>query len=234
MSRFTTRGLSCVRVHRARRMQRAVHCAAALIALGASARIAAAQQPYPGYPQYPTYPTQPPAPYPGYPTVPGTPTLPTMPGAPGQPPALAAYRLPVITIAQPTEGVVLPDDRPVAILRFAAGEALDPIDALTLQVFVDGDDRTSLFTLAQNEAWGRLSPGDELLAAGQHEVRARICSTRGACGVARATVTVVATGTLLQQLGSAGEGAAASRIQGPSRRTRVLGAVLQAMRVLIK
>jgi len=224
--------MHCIRVHRARR---AVHCAAALIALGAAGRTAAAQQPYPGYPTYPAYPPQqpiPPQPYPGYPVVPSMPGVPAIPGMPAHPPVLAAYRLPVIAIAQPTEGVVLPDDRPVAILRFAAAEALDPIDALTLQVLVDGEDRTSLFTLAQNEAWGRLSPADELLIPGQHEVRARICSTRGACSVVKATVTVVATTSLLQQLGAAGERARAT--QSPSRRTRVLGAVLQAMRVLIK
>lgn len=219
--------MQCIRVHRARR---AVHCAAALITLAvATARQASAQQPYPGYPPYPTQPPQPQT-YPGYPAMP---MPPGNPSTPGQSPVLAAYRMPAITIAQPTEGGVLPDDRPVAILRFAAGEALDPIDALSLQVFVDGEDRTGLFTLAQHEAWGRLSPTDALLAAGQHEVRARICTTRGACSVAKATVTIVSTTSLLQQLG-AGSAANTSSAQGPSRRTRVFGAVLQAMRVLIK
>ncbi|MDB4884648.1 MAG: hypothetical protein JWN79_86 [Gemmatimonadetes bacterium] len=221
--------MQCIRVHRARRT---LHCAAALIALGGAARKAGAQS----YPTYPTYPPAPTMPYPGYPT---TPTIPAGVPATLPTPVLPTYRPPVIALAQPAEGVVLPEDKPVVVLRFAAVEPLDPIDALTLSVTVDGTDRTTLFTLAQGEAWGRLSPPDELLAAGQHEVRARICSTRGTCGVAKGTVTVISSASLLQQLAGAG-GSSTGVISSAGTRTttsrgaRVFGAVLQAVRVLIK
>lgn len=188
---------------------------------------ASAQQPYPTYPSYPSYPTVPyPQPAPGYPTYPSPPAT----TGPGTSATLPAYRPPVITLAQPADGVVLPDDKPVAVLRFAALEQLDPIDALSLSVTVDGEERTSLFTLTQGEAWGRLSTPGELLSPGQHELRARICSARGACGVAKATVTVVSSTSLLQRLGTT----PASQQTTTSRGSRVLGAVLQAVRVLIK
>lgn len=214
--------MKCIRVHRARRSLR---CAAALIVLGASARKAGAQA-YPAYPGYPTYPQQPVQPaYPGYPAAPTPTPVGTTPGMV----VLPTYRLPVITIAQPIEGVVLPDDKPVSVIRFAAVEPLDPIDALSLNVTVDGTDRTALFTLSQGEAWGRLSPLDETISAGQHEVRARICSTRGTCAVAKATVTVVSSASLLQQITSPANAAKSS-----SRASKLMGAVLQAVRVLIK
>ncbi|CAN5821226.1 hypothetical protein BH11GEM2_BH11GEM2_05710 [soil metagenome] len=219
--------MHCIRVHRARRSLR---CAAALIVLGGASRKASAQA-YPTYPQYPGYPQQP-----VQPAYPGNPGYPAPSGQVGIPPntgsttVLPAYRLPVITIAQPVEGVVLPDDKPVSVIRFAAVEPLDPIDALSLTVTVDGTDRTALFTLSQGEAWGRLSPLDETLGAGQHEMRARICSTRGTCAVAKATVSVVASTSLLQQLGASSPSASKST----SRTSKVFGAVLQAMRVLIK
>jgi hypothetical protein len=223
--------MKCIRVHRARRT---LQCAAAVIALAAAGRSAAAQQGYPpGYPvvpQYPVYPATPSQPvvppYPGYP-------MGTVPPTPGAAPTLAAYRAPIITLAQPAEGVVLPADKPVAVLRFLALEPLDPIDALSLSVTVDGTDRTSLFTLTQGEAWGRLSPPDEVLSAGQHEIRARICSTRGTCGTAKATVTVVSSASLLERLGTSVSTTQASQ-SGPSRTSKIFGAVLQAVRVLIR
>ena len=212
--------MQCIRVHRARR---GVRYAAALILLAGAGRKASAQS----YPTYPTYPTQPVQPsYPGYPVVPTTSGVPPT----GATVTLPAYRLPVIAVAQPVEGVVIPDDKPISVLRFAAVEPLDPIDALSLNVIVDGTDRTALFTLSQGEAWGRLSPVDEPLGAGQHEVRARICSTRGTCAVAKATVTVISSASLLQQLG----GTSPSASKTSSRTSKVFGAVLQAMRVLIK
>lgn len=212
--------MQCIRVHRARRN---VRCAAAVIVLAGSARKASAQS----LPTYPTYPGQPVQPvYPGYP-VGSTPT--GVPG-PSATVTLPAYHLPVITVAQPVEGVVLPDDKPISVIRFAAVEPLDPIDALSLNVTVDGTDRTTLFTLSQGEAWGRLSPLDEVLSAGQHEIRARICSTRGTCAIAKATVTVVSSASLLQQLGSSTSTASKST----SRASKMFGAVLQAVRVLIK
>jgi hypothetical protein len=216
--------MHCIRVHRARRSLR---CAAALIVLGSAARKVSAQA-YPTSPPYPGYPQPAQPAYPGYPIVPGSPVTAPAGGAV----VLSAYRLPIITIAQPIEGVVLPDDKPVSVIRFAAVEPLDPIDALSLTVTVDGTDRTALFTLSQGEAWGRLSPLDETLGAGQHEMRARICSTRGTCAVAKATVNVVASTSLLQQLGATNN--PASTKASTSRTSKVFGAVLQAMRVLIK
>jgi hypothetical protein len=204
--------MHCIRVHRARRSLR---CAAALIVLGSAARKVSAQA-YPTSPPYPGYPQPAQPAYPGYPIVPGSPVTAPAGGAV----VLSAYRLPIITIAQPIEGVVLPDDKPVSVIRFAAVEPLDPIDALSLTVTVDGTDRTALFTLSQGEAWGR------------HEMRARICSTRGTCAVAKATVNVVASTSLLQQLGATNN--PASTKASTSRTSKVFGAVLQAMRVLIK
>ena len=209
--------MRCVRVHRARR---AIPCMAALLALGGAAERAAAQQ-YPGYPQqpYPTYPV-----IPQYPQIP----QPTIPGAsPGQPLVLPPYRLPVITVAQPVEGIALPDDKPVVVLRFASVEPLDPLDALSFTLTVDGEDRTALFQLAQGEAWGRLSMPGELLSAGEHDVRARVCTSHGVCGSAKATVNIVPASTLTQL--SAG----ASSSKSSQRRGRVFDAVLQAVRVLI-
>ena len=103
--------------------------------------------------------------------------------------APAAYRPPLIAIAQPSDGAELSGDAPVVVVRFVAVEPSDPVDALSLRVTVDGVDRTSRFLLAQNEAWGRLSAGSAPLAPGAHEVRARICSVHGACTVASAVVT---------------------------------------------
>jgi hypothetical protein len=206
--------MRCVRVHRARR---AIPCMAALLALGSAAERVAAQQ-YPGYPQqpYPTYPVVPQYPQP---TIPG--------GQPGQPAVLPPYRLPVITIAQPAEGIALPDDKPVVVLRFASVESLDPLDALSFTLTVDGEDRTALFQLAQGEAWGRLSMPGELLSAGEHAVCARVCTSHGVCGSAKATVNVVPFSSMSQL--SAGT----SSSKTSQRRSRVFDAVLQAMRVLI-
>jgi len=211
--------MRCIRVHRARR---AWPCAAALLALGGVTQSSSAQSyppppvPYP-QPQYPVYPT-----YPQYPQ-------PAQPGMPQPAVALAPYRLPMITVAQPADGVALPDDKPVAVFRFASGELLDQLDALSFSVTVDGNDRTSLFRLTQGEAWGPLAEASELLSAGQHEVRARICTAHGACGVAKATVNVVPASSVIQL--AAGTTADKSKQQ---RRGRVFDAVLQAVRVLIK
>ena len=205
--------MRCIRVHRARRR---IHCAAALLAVCVSGRAAAAQQPYPGYPpQYPQYPQ--------YPQLPPT----GLPGQPTQPVVLAPYRLPVIAVAQPAEGVAIPDDKPVVVLRFATVEPTDPLDALSLSVSVDGEDRTSLFQFTQGEAWGPIAVGGELLSAGPHEVRARICTAHGVCSTAKATVNIVPASTLTQL--SAG----ASANKTSQRRGRVFDAVLQAVRVLI-
>jgi hypothetical protein len=219
--------MRCIRVHRARR---AWPCVAALLAVvGAVQRTEAQQYPVPTYPA-PTYP-QPQYPgYPGYPQYPQYPQ-PAQPGVPASAPTsvvLPAYRAPVIAIAQPNDGIAIPDDKPVAVFRFASNELLDPLDALSFSVTVDGNNRTSLFQLTQGEAWGPLASVGELLATGQHDVRARICTSRGACSVAKATVNVVPASSMIQL--SAG---AASTQSKAARAGRVLETVLQAARVLI-
>lgn len=229
--------MRCIRVHRARRSARATQLACSLgvgLLLASSARQAWAQQPVYPPPPYPTYPTAPQYPqYPTYPQYPQPPQVPQYPpGLPGQPvPAAQPYRLPVLTLAQPAEGVVLPDDKPVVVFRFGASEPADPIDALSFSVIVDGIDRTALFTLTNGEAWGALAPADERLIPGQHEVRARICSARGTCGIAKGTVTIVSSESQMQASVAASSSSSSAKRQ---RRTRVLSAVLQAARVLIQ
>jgi hypothetical protein len=71
---------------------------------------------------------------------------------------------------------------------------VDPVDARTFAVTVDGVDRTALFQVTADEAWGALAkPGsaDSLIALGSHAVLARVCSARGACAEAATTVLVV-------------------------------------------
>ena len=118
-------------------------------------------------------------------------TVPTPP----TPPVIAGFHAPAIALASPMEGFVVPQDKAVAVFRFAAAEPTDPIDALSFSVAVDGDDRTSLFQLVGNEAWGQLSASGHDLAVGPHDVWARVCSQRGICSVARATVQATTSAT---------------------------------------
>ena len=112
--------------------------------------------------------------------------------APSQP-IVAPYRLPSIALVQPQDGGAVYQDRPVIVLRFALGEATDPIDATSLAVNVDGMDRTKLFQTSGSDAWGPLAPVGAIdsLAIGAHRVTARICSQRGACAMTQATVAVI-------------------------------------------
>lgn len=208
--------MKCIRVHRARRY---APCVAAMLALGAAAHRARAQtypQPYPGYPQ--PYPQQP---YP-YPPQPLQPTP-----QPGQVPALPTYHAPTIIVAAPSDGTPLPEDKPVAVLRFMSVEATDPIDALSFSVAVDGKDRTSLFQATPGEAWGPLAAPSETLAAGQHDLIARICTSHGECGTAKATITVAASASGLQVT-------AAKAAEAKQKKTKILDAVVQAVRVLFR
>lgn len=205
--------MRCIRVHRARRF---APCVAAMLALGAAQEARAQSYPPPAYPGYPQ--PYPPQQYP-YPQ----PIPPTSPG--GQPAPLPAYRAPTIIVAAPTDGTALPEDKPVAVLRFMSVEPTDPIDALSFSVAVDGKDKTALFQATQGEAWGPLAGPNESLTAGQHELAARICTSHGECSTAKATVTVVATGSGLQVN-------AAKAAEAKQKRTKILDAVLQAARVL--
>jgi hypothetical protein len=203
--------MRCIWLHRARRF---APCVAAMLAVGAAAHEAKAQtypaQPYPGYPQ--------PYPYPQSP-------VPTTPSAPPAP--LPAYRAPSIIVAAPADGTPLPEDKPVAVLRFMSVEPTDPIDALSFSVAIDGKDRTALFQATQGEAWGPLAGSGETLAAGQHELAARICTSHGECGTAKATVTVVASASGLQVT-------AAKAAEAKQKKTKILDAVVQAVRVLFR
>lgn len=115
------------------------------------------------------------------------------PPAPQAPPVAGApYRAPMIALVQPANGGTLPQDKPVVVFRFSQGEAADPIDAGSLAVTVDGRDRTSLFRVTAAEAWGPIADDAPPLAAGPHQVTARICSTRGACAAVGATLIAVA------------------------------------------
>jgi hypothetical protein len=106
------------------------------------------------------------------------------------------YRPPTLLLVQPAPNRTVPQDRPTIVFRFAPGEPADPIDARSLVVTVDGEDRSALFQIAAIEAWGPLAPpateSTPAIAPGGHLVAARICSVRGACGETSAMVTVTA------------------------------------------
>ncbi len=112
--------------------------------------------------------------------------------APQSQPPLMPYHAPVIAIVQPSPGGSVTQDKPVVVLRFAPGEASDPIDAASFAIVVNGVDRSALFQVAANEAWGSVAPSEEL-APGSHQLVARICSARGACASVAGTVTVVSS-----------------------------------------
>lgn len=109
----------------------------------------------------------------------------------------APYHAPMLVLSQPADGGALPSDKPVAVFRFTAGEATDPVDALSFSIAVDGVDRTTLFELtttvvnglASGEAWGAIedpSPNE----SGPHDVRARVCSMRGTCAFVHASLSL--------------------------------------------
>lgn len=110
------------------------------------------------------------------------------------PASLGVYRPPSLVLIQPTGGGSVPQDRPVIMFRFAAGDSTDPIEARSFAIAVDGKDRTALFQLARDEAWGPLAPTEETssLAPGAHVFSGRICSIRGACGEISGSVLVAA------------------------------------------
>ena len=130
-----------------------------------------------------------------------------------QPPALApGYRPPTIALIVPADGATIPADKPVIVLRFAAGDPADAIDPASLRMAVDGEDRTALLQLGDGEAWGPLMPDSvhsrtqdaisapahaPVIAPGVHLVHARVCSKRGVCGMLDAPVTVVPVESVL-------------------------------------
>lgn len=135
----------------------------------------------------------------------------------------------MIALVQPLDGGTVYRDKPVIVLRFAAGEAADPIDLDSFDVLIDGVPRSALFQRAAGEAWGALGPagGADSLTAGVHRVSARICSARGACGAVQATVTV------LPALNPTTADAATPARAAPSRKQRILDAALGAVRRIL-
>lgn len=148
--------------------------------------------------------------------------------SPSQPTVLPPYRAPTIALVQPQNGGAVPQDKPVVVFRFAAGEPADPIDARSFRVAVDGEDRTALFQVSAGEAWGPLAMAsagrpDDAVAAGAHTLAARVCSSRGACASTTATVTALPAA------------AVATPAPAPSakRRARVIDVLLSAVRKLL-
>jgi hypothetical protein len=156
-------------------------------------------------------------------------TLPTPPVAP----VIPGFHAPAIALASPMEGSVVPQERPVAVFRFNAAEATDPIDALSFAVTVDGQDKTALFQLVGTEAWGQLSAPGHDLSVGPHDVFARICSQRGICSVARATVQATIT---TAPAGILASGTTNSRGAAGSARGKLnaIDRAVQAAKVLVK
>jgi hypothetical protein len=111
------------------------------------------------------------------------------------PSPLGSYHPPLLVLVQPASGAAIPQDRPIVLFRFVAGDSIDPVDTRSLGVAVDGKDRSTLFQSARDMAWGPLAADAELssLSVGGHALNARICSIRGACADVSATVTVVAS-----------------------------------------
>ncbi len=142
---------------------------------------------------------------------------------------VAPYRPPVIALVQPVNGGTVPQDRPIVVLRFAAGEPGDPLDMSGLRVSVDGVDATSRFQLTATEAWGSIgSPSGaaseaEPIAPGAHQVVARICSSRGTCAETTALITVVPTAVSSTVADKATD----------RRRERVLDALIAAVKKLL-
>ena len=145
------------------------------------------------------------------------------------PPALALYRTPVIALVQPAAGGTVPQDKPVVVFRFAQGEANDAIDAKSFFVTIDGVEVTPAFQIAGGDAWGSLAGTAGArpvgsLTVGVHEVTARICSERGACGTATAAVTILA----LPQISAAGPSTHAT-----SKRGRIVDLIIRASKKLL-
>lgn len=147
------------------------------------------------------------------------------PSPPAPPLAVQPYHPPVIAVVEPAEGGVLPQDKPVLVIRFAAGESGDPVDARSFAVSVDGEDQTSRFQVSATEAWGSLGAVPGELTLGMHQVAARICSTRGACSSTQAQVTLVKPTVAI---------ADAASPKAITRKKRVMDALLGALRTLLR
>jgi hypothetical protein len=96
---------------------------------------------------------------------------------------------PRLTIVHPLPGVSIPSENPALVLRYSSGDVSDPLDLRSLEILVDGQDRTARFRVTADVAWGPIVDGATGISA--HEVEARVCTVRGVCVRLRAIVTVV-------------------------------------------
>lgn len=102
----------------------------------------------------------------------------------------AIHGAPTVVLAYPAAGVSVPGDSPTVVFRYLAGDASDPLDLRTLRVLVDGLDRTPHFRVTAEAAWGAIVQSPEA-GIRAHDVRARVCTIRGACAEVSAVVTVI-------------------------------------------
>lgn len=129
-------------------------------------------------------------------------------------------------MVHPLDGGIVPEDKPIVVLRFAPGEPADAIDTRSLVVTVDGEDRTALFQFTGTEAWGPIVAPAAKVSRGAREIRARICSARGACASTKATVVIGPSA-----IAGAGNDVDAG---GPSRKSQVLDVLITAVKALLK
>jgi hypothetical protein len=166
-----------------------------------------------------------------------TPVSPAAPAAP-----IVAYRPPALALAQPLDGGTVPQDKPVVVFRFVAGERDDPVDVRTFAVTFEGLDRSTAFQLdpGTGTAWGSLDAGQtslplivtapQPLSIGVHRGTARVCSQRGMCSTTAFSVVIAPP---IGSAAAATTNAAAPSSNGPSKKSRVLGGLLKALQSLI-
>ena len=95
---------------------------------------------------------------------------------------------PRLTIVHPLPGVSISGENPALVLRYSSSDTSDPLDLRTLEILVDGRDRTAHFRVTADVAWGTIVDGATGISA--HEVEARVCTVRGVCVRLSAIVTV--------------------------------------------
>jgi hypothetical protein len=116
--------------------------------------------------------------------------------ASGAPVIGSSPRRPSIQLVQPVAGANIPTDRPTVSYRYVPGEATDPIDDSSFQLWIDGVERTQGFRVGNGEAWGTLGAARPL-SPGAHLVIARVCSVRGICAAANDVIVAVPTAAAL-------------------------------------
>ena len=112
--------------------------------------------------------------------------------ASGGPVSGLSPRRPSIQLVQPIAGANIPTDRPTVSYCYVPGEATDPIDDSSFQLWIDGAERTQGFRVGNGEAWGTLGAARPL-SPGAHLVIARVCSVRGICAAANDVIVAVPT-----------------------------------------